>query len=224
MSSRVTRKSARRALLTAPGLAILLLGLCSYGCAKQHAVNLAEGPRSYDAGDYKPALERWTRKVELISKQEMDNVLSVTSTFESWDFRWAYVERYAHDFRLNEAKKSAFRKRSLDESQQYHQFYVALYAQESKWADLDAEEPTWSVRLVDSAGTETDPIKMDKVRRPTARELTYFPYTNSFRTVYRLSFPRATAPGTQTISSDAEWFALRFFGAQGQADVTWKVE
>lgn len=207
---------------------LLLFALCSVmgaaGCAKPAAVSLAEGPRDYDAGDYKPALRTWTRKTELLSVDEMDNVLSVTSTFESWDFRWAYTERYARDYRISDSKKESLRQRSLEESKKYHQFYVALYAQEQKWADLDVEEPTWIVRLVDSSGTETDPIKMDKVRKPTARELTYYPYTNSFRTVYRLSFPRRTESGTPTIAPNAEWFALRFAGAQGQADVTWGVE
>lgn len=203
-------------------LALCLLGVA--GCSKPGAVSLAEGPRDYDAGDYKPALSKWTRKTELLSVDEMDNVLSVTSTFESWDFRWAYSERYARDYRLGGPKKESFRRRSLEESKKYHQFYVALYAQHPKWADLEAEEPAWIVRLVDSSGTETYPIKLDKVRRPTARELTYYPYTNSFRTVYRLSFPRTTESGTPTIARDAEWFALRFAGAQGQADVTWDVE
>lgn len=193
------------------------------GCEKPRAVSLAEGPRNYDAGDYKPALAKWTRKAELLSVDEMDNVLTVTSTYESWDFRWAYAERYARDYRMSDPKKESFRRRSLEESQKYHQFYVALYAQEPKWADLEADEPAWIVRLVDSSGTETDPIKLDKVRRPTARDLTYYPYTNSFRTVYRLSFPRSTPSGTPTIAENAEWFALRFAGAQGRADVTWEM-
>ena len=137
-------------------------------------------------------LRTWTRSKQLTNVEVMDNVLTVTATYESWDFRWAYAVRYAEDYRLTISQRHALLERSLAETHERHQFYVALYAQESKWADLDAEEPTWIVRLVDSAGTETDPIKLDKVRRPTARELTYFPYTNSFRTVYRLSFPRAT--------------------------------
>lgn len=209
--------------LTFTLILLCFLGFAA-GCAKTSAVSLAEGARDYDAADYKPALSKWTRKTELLSVDEMDNVLSVTSTFESWDFRWAYTERYARDYRMSDPKKESFRRRSLEESQKYHQFYVALYAQEPKWADLEADEPAWIVRLVDSSGTESDPIKLDKVRRPTARELTYYPYTNAFRTVYRLSFPRATESGTPTIAKDAKWFALRFAGAQGQADVTWNVE
>lgn len=194
------------------------------GCAKPSSVSLAEGPRTYDASDYRSTLKKWTRETKLISIDAMDNVLQVTSTFESWDFRWAYAERYATDYRFSGAKKRSFLKRSLDESKKFHQFYVALFAQQPKWGELEADDPTWIVRLVDSAGTETDPIKVDRIRKPTARELTYFPYTNSFRTVYRISFPRKTEGGTPTIAEGADWFALRFAGAQGQTDVTWEIE
>ncbi len=202
----------------------LLATVTVSGCSKPGSVSLAEGPRHYDASDYRPTLKKWTRKAELVSVDEMDNVLSVTSTYESWDFRWAYAERYAIDYRLSDEKKRALLKRNLDESQKYHQFYVALFAQYPAWGELDVDEPAWVVRLVDSAGTETDPIKLDRIRRPTPRELSYFPYTNSFRTVYRVSFPRTTDEGTQSIAPEADWFALRFAGAQGQTDVIWEIE
>ncbi len=226
MLAPVTTKKVRTAgyKRTTTSALLFCLTLVSACQTQRPAVSLAEGPRSYEASDYDATLKKWTRETKLLSTEEMDNVLAVTSTFESWDFRWAFTERYARDYRLSEGKKASFLKRSLDESKKYHQFYVALYAQHYNWADLEEDEPTWIVRLVDSAGTETDPIKLDKIRKPSVRELSYFPYTNSFRTVYRVSFPRATEQGTATIASDAKWFALRFAGAQGQADVTWQIE
>lgn len=206
-------------------LGSLILACLSFGCRPgPAAISLHGGPRAYTHRDYEPLLHLWTRKAQLLSVDEMDNVLTVTSTFESWDFRWAYVERYARDYRLTDARKQQFLKRSLDESKKYHQFYVALYAQHPRWGDLEEDDPTWIVRLVDSTGAETDPLEMDRIPKPSPRELTYFPYTSSFRTVYRLSFPRATEGGTPTISESADWFALRFAGAQGSADVTWQLE
>jgi hypothetical protein len=210
--------------ITALTFASVALFGCTLSCAPEASVNLAEGPRDYDAGDYKRALKTWTREAELLSVDEMDNVLTVTSTYESWDFRWAYSERYARDYRLSHSKKEAHRKRSLDESKKFHQFYVALYAQRPKWGDLEVDDPAWIIRLVDSSGSEPDPAEMHKVRKPGAMELTYFPYTGSFRTVYRVSFPAQTKSGKPTIAPDSDWFALRFAGAQGIADVTWDVE
>ena len=217
LAPRSTRRVARLI-----GSATLVFAL--FGCRTQSAVNLAEGPRTYSPGDYDSVLKAWTRDTRLLSTDEMDNVLTVTATFESWDFRWAYAERYARDYRLGPTKKEQFRQRSLDEAQEYRQFYVALYAQHPKWGDLEVKEPAWVVHLVDSTGTETIPAKMDRIRKPGPREETYFPYTSSFRTVYRVSFPRALPSGKQSIAESAEWFALRFAGAQGTADVIWNVE
>lgn len=203
---------------------MLLLGAGTSACAKPGSVSLEEGPRSYSAKDYKRALENWTREVELLSVDEMDNVLTVTSTYQSWDFRHAYSERYARDYRLSASQKKQFLDRSLAESKEFHQFYVALYAQFPRWGDLEADEPAWIVRLVDSTGQETKPSEVHRVRRPSAMEQTYFPYTSPYRTVYRISFPAAVAGGKSTLSQGAEWFGLRFAGAQGTTKVVWEVD
>src|SRR3954469_6491997 len=78
---------------------LLVLTLIIAGCGTTQ-VSLAEGPREYVATDYEHVLARWTRTEHLIALSELDDLLTVTSTFESWDFRWAYVVRYAQDYRM----------------------------------------------------------------------------------------------------------------------------
>ncbi|HEU4411124.1 MAG TPA: hypothetical protein VFS43_38080, partial [Polyangiaceae bacterium] len=78
----------RRALLAG------LSGLCAgglAGCGGARPVSLAEGPRQYVPFDYDQVLKRWTRSESLVALSELDDLLTVTATFESWDFRWAYV-------------------------------------------------------------------------------------------------------------------------------------
>ena len=60
-------------------------------------------------------------------------------------------------------------------------------------------------------------------KKPGAIELTYFPYTTPWRSVYRVSFPRVRADGRPTIPDDARWFGLRFAGAQGNQTLAWQV-
>ena len=43
-------------------------------------------------------------------------MLTVTATFESWDFRWAYVVRYAQDYRLTVEQRRALLETTLRES------------------------------------------------------------------------------------------------------------
>ena len=198
--------------------------LCAtLGCS-QETVRLSEGTREYVATDYDGVLRQWTRSAQLTTLDAMDNVLTVTATYESWDFRWAYAIRYSEDYRLTVDQRHALLERSLAETHGKHEFYVALQAQKYKWSDLNAEQPAWIVRLIDDAGTETAPSEIQTIRKPGAIELTYFPYTSPWRSAFRISFPRVRADGRATIPSAARWFGLRFAGPQGNQEIVWLVE
>jgi hypothetical protein len=204
-------------------LPLFALTVAATACA-QEPVRLVEGPREYVASDYDGVLRLWTRSAQLTSLDAMDNVLTVTATYESWDFRWAYTVRYSEDYRLTVDQRHALLERSLAESHEQHQFYVALQAEKYKWNDLAAEQPAWIVRLIDDTGIETAPSEIQTIRRPSAIELTYFPYTSPWRSAFRISFPRVRADGRPTIPGAARWFALRFAGPQGHQEIIWEVE
>lgn len=198
------------------------LALGSLGCSQKH-VTLKEGPREYVATDYDTVLRKWTRSSQLTSLETMDNVLTVTATYESWDFRWAYAVRYAEDYRLTIHQRHALLERSLAETRERHQFFVALYAERYKWNDLTVDQPAWIVRLIDDAGTETAPVEIQKIAKPGALEVTYYPYTSPLRTAFRITFPHVRADGRETIPPDARWFGLRFAGPQGNEEIIWEI-
>jgi len=186
-------------------------------------VQLNEGPREYVGTDYEDVLKRWTRSAQLTKVDAMDNVFTATATYESWDFRWAYVVRYADDYRLTIDQRQVLLERALSQTRDAHQFYLAVYAQHYEWNDLKAKEPAWIVRLIDDEGTETAPTEIKAVRKPGAIEFTYFPYTNPWRSSFRITFPRIGSHGRATISPSARWFGLRFAGAQGNDELIWEV-
>ena len=212
--------------MRAPSLVSLaLISLTvSFLCAcRTPSVGMAEGPREYVASDYETVLKTWTRSEQLTTVNAMDNVLTVTATYESWDFRWAYTVRYAEDYRLTVDQRHALLERSLAETRDSHEFYVALYAEKHKWNDLTANEPAWIVRLTDDEGTETAPSEIKTIKKPGAIELTYFPYSTPWRSAFRISFPKVRVDGRPTISPAARWFGLRFAGAQGNQELVWEV-
>lgn len=216
----------RRTRPTAPSRGLLAWGLIFVGASWQLAcapppVNTAEGPREYVPEDYDRVLKHWTRSARLLSVEQLDNVLSVTATFESWDFRWAYVMRYADDYRLTVDQRRTLLERSLAESRREHQFYLTLSAQKHKWGDLATDTPAWIIRLIDDTGSETAPKEIVEIKRPGAIENTYFPYTTPWRRAYRVSFPVVRADGQPTISKQAHLMGLRFAGAQGNDELTW---
>jgi hypothetical protein len=205
-------------------LALLIPGLVLSTACSEPTVRMAEGPREYAPTDYEIVLERWTREKDLVVTSQLDNVLTVTATYESWDFRWAYVVRYAEDYRLTVDQRRALLERSLAESRTKHTFFVALFAQRHKWSDLNLDEPAWIVRLIDDQGSETAPADIHAIKRPGAIERTYFPYTSPWRKAYRIQFPRTRADGRPTLSPGAEWFGLRFAGPQGHQELVWRVD
>lgn len=211
---------ARRAVLAAVALA-------AGGCGPA-TVSLREGPRSYTAVRYDEVLRRWTRHTQLFSLTNLDDLLTVDATYESWDFRWAYVVRYASDFRLSTAERTRLLETSLGAARREHEFFVALYTQNWRWGQLTRPTSAWRVLLLDDQQHEIAPTAIEPIRRPGALERTYFPYTTVWRQAYRIRFPRtARSPDGREIellNPRTRFFTLRFSGPLGTADLTWYVE
>ena len=200
---------------------LLLIGLT--GCASTQKVSLAEGPREYVSYDYDQILDRWTRKGTLVAPNEFDDLLVLTSTFESWDFRWAYTVRYAEDYRLTVDQRQQLLDASLAESRAEHRFYIALHGSNRRWNDLSRKDAAWVVRLIDDKGNETPARLIKSVSRPGALERTYFPYTNVWRQVFRVTFPAQRDDGSPSIAPDARWVGLRVAGPQGHTELVWEL-
>lgn len=201
------------------------LGLCiasTTACADPK-VSMATGPREYTDSDYPQVLERWTRTKSLVTLSELDTLLTVTATFESWDFRWAYVVKYANDYRLTVEQRRTLLERTLSETQDSHRFYVALYGSNARWADLTRPNSSWIVRLIDDEGNETAPLSIELIARPGPLERRYFPYSTVWRNVFRIKFPTTTPAGQPTIAPDSRWIGLRFAGAEGNEELRWEL-
>jgi hypothetical protein len=202
---------------------LLLAGLLVCACAEPK-VSLSTGAREYVASDYSQVLRKWTRNEGLIVLSELSDELNVTATYESWDFRWAYVIRYAADYRLTVEQRRDLLERTLRETEADHEFYVALYGTNWRWVDLSRPTSAWIVRLIDDQGSETAPAKIEAIVKPGPLEFRYFPYTTVWRRVFRIRFPRQTGDGRPTIARSAQWFGLRFAGAEGNEELRWDVE
>jgi hypothetical protein len=194
----------------------------SIGACAETRVSVREGTREYVATDYPQVLKNWTREKSLITVGDLDDLLTVTSTYESWDFRWAYVVRYAQDYRLTVEERKTLFERLLGETKDHHLFYVALYGTNYRWSDLTKPNPAWIVRLIDDQGNETAPENIELVNKPGSIERRYFPYTTVWRRVFRIRFPRVLADGkTPTIANNASYMGLRFAGAEGNQELRW---
>lgn len=185
---------------------------------------MVAGTREYLPNDYTQVLKKWTREETLFTLSDLDDKLTATATYESWDFRWAYVVRYADDYRLTVEQRRELLERTLDETKDSHEFYVALYGTNWRWTDLSRPASAWTVRLIDDQGTETVATRIDPIVKPGALERRYFPQTTVWRRAFRIRFPRFTGDGRPAIAPAALWFGLRFAGAEGNVELRWDVE
>jgi hypothetical protein len=213
-----------RCVVAVATAAIVVFGLATLPACATTRVSMREGAREYTANDYPQALKTWTRDQSLITVGDLDDLLTVTATYESWDFRWAYVVRYAQDYRLTVDERKTLFERLLSETKQKHLFYVALYGSNYRWSDLTKPNPAWIVRLIDDQGNETAPENIEQVTKPGSIERRYFPYTTVWRRVFRIRFPRVAADGkTPTVATNASYMGLRFAGAEGNQELRWEL-
>lgn len=206
------------------GVALALVSALLGGGCGAHTIRLETGPRAFTADDYEAVYEGWTRAADDFAWSRMDDVLHVTATFESWEFRWAYVVRYARDHSLEDATRDTMLRASLADSREHHRFFVTLSGREYREQDLASERSAWRVLLVDEEGRQISPSEIQRVRRPSAADHVYFPSISAHRHVFRIVFPSTHEDGAPTIPADARVVRLRFAGARGQVDLEWRFD
>jgi hypothetical protein len=200
--------------------AALVLGLVS-ACAAP-VVSLKPPPRSFTPDDYGGIYERWTRSSHPFDFGELRSVLHATATFESREFRWAYVVRYADDFELATDARNAMLTASLADAEQHHRFFVTIGGGRPREMDLTDEEGAWRVLLLDDRGRQVRPIEIQALGKGTPAEKVYFPSVSPFRRAFRLVFPAAHEDGLPTVPPEALFAVLRFTGPEGQVDLKWE--
>ena len=198
------------------------------GCPEVQ-VNFSETQsRTFEPSDYERVVERWTRDEQLYVLDGLDNALTVTATFESWEYRQAYIDRYAYDFRLTDTERQSLEADQRAELEAAHVFLVAASSTKVEWSDLSAENTPWKIRLVNDQGDVLAPFPdahapsgIEFVRRVTPAQRLYFPYINDFRDVFLLRFPRTLPDGAPFLRPGVEAFTLEFAGALGRAELRW---
>src|SRR2546423_3979056 len=156
-------------------LAIAALALVACQSDKAARVDFSETPREYVSKDYGDVYERWTRHD--FAQREIEKALEVWVTFKSWDFREAYIERYASIYTLPDADRATLRNAQRDAFHRAYEFHVTSQSANYKWNDLEKASSPWRITLLDALGHELGPeaatIKVEKL--PDAYEREVFP-------------------------------------------------
>ena len=202
-------------------LASLILGVMGASCGhSDEKVSLRVKPRAYTAADYPDVYKHWTREADDFSLGRMSTVLHVTATFESWEFRRAYVVRYARDHSMSVEDREAMWQASRKDAETYHRFFVTLVGQDYRESDLTHRLSAWRVLLLDDNGRATLPEEVEKVKKTRQVDRLYFPSISPFRQTVRISF-RANEKGRPSVPKGAKYVLLRFAGPAGKVDLRW---
>lgn len=191
------------------------------GCSHE-LLQLRPSPRAFTAQDYARVYKAWTRSKNEFSFSSVEDVLNVTATFESWEFRWAYVARYARDYSLTEYMRAEMLQATLRDARMQHRFFVTLAGDKYREGDLVGRHSGWRVLLVDEHGRQTSPVEIKKVRSIGMIERVYFPSVSPQRHTFRIAFPARGPDGESTVPERAHKMMLRFTGAAGSVDLEWR--
>jgi hypothetical protein len=200
--------------------ALALTAVVACGCASNRnlTVDFSETRRAYLPTDYDNVYGRWTRHDYVL--KDADKAIEVWATLKSWDFREAYIERYASVYGLSDADRETLRKGQLDSLHRYYEFHVTSQSSEFKWNDFEKSSTAWVITLVDALGHElhAEPIKLQKL--PDAYEREFFPSRTPFTKTYSVRFP-AKIDG-QFAGAQSGALTLRFMSPVGHIDLVWK--
>lgn len=211
--------STIRTWLVAVTLAGTVAG--TLGCGST-TVSLRPAPRSFTANDYDAVYDAWTREADEYAFGRLEDVLNVTATFQGWEFRWAYVIRYAEDNSLQTDERADMLRASLADARERHRFFVTMSGDRWRDTDLTHDDSAWRVLLVDEQEQQTLPVEIERLNRPASNISAYYESVTPFRHAFRIVFPAHREDGTATIPDDATFVILRFTGALGAVDLKWE--
>jgi len=200
--------------------ALVLAAASGAGCAqKQVPVDFSDTPRDYVAKDYDHVYERWTRHEQVL--QEADVALEVWATYKSWDFRDAYIERYASIYSLSDADEKRLRDAQLDSYHAAYEFHVTAQSTNFKWNDLEKATSAWRTTLIDALGHELAPESIKVEKLPDAYESQFFPHKTDFTKTYAIRFV-VPADGSDFAGVKSGSLTLRFASPIGRVEVQWR--
>jgi hypothetical protein len=206
---------SRRAL----ALVVALTGAC--GSATPRYVDFSDAKRTFRSDDYEKVLGTWTRHAKTVVVYQ-GTVIEMWATYKSWEFRQAYIERYAKVYSLSEAERTALSNSQREAARQTYEFHVPVQMTNYKWNDLDKETSPWRVSLVDATGAEIAPRRIELLRLPELYEMQFFPNRTEFSQTYLIRFNRADAESAGFLGPASGRITLRVASPLGRAEAVWE--
>lgn len=162
---------------------------------------------------YNKSLKTWTRQDEVYQREDFHASLKWHATWLNQDFLAAWAREHAKIYDLDAADEEAF---LLDLQNQYggtDVFFVSFYSYSFRESDLAKRDAVWKLSL-ETDGQNAQPIKIEKLSKPTSYHKRIFNYIDTWSSCYFVSFAKK-----QTSEDDLH---LKINGPTGKGQLTWK--
>jgi len=207
----------RRVAMHAAGWLVVLAG-CSQHSTVYKPVDFSAARHEYRPADYPIVYQNWTRHAKLV--QDVGTVIEAWATYKSWDFRQAYVAKYADVYDLPDHDRAALLNAQLEVSRSTLEFHVAVQTTTDRWNDLERKSSPWRVTLLDGTGLELGPTSIRVLKLPEIYESHFFPERTEFTRTYEISFARPTG-GQPFPAHTGGRLTLRIASPMGRIDLIW---
>lgn len=206
---------------------LLALALCAAiaGCASSRppVVDFSEAAKNYRRDDYHTVFEAWTRHARLV--QDVGTVMEIWATLKGWDFRQAYIARYAKDYDLADSERDALAKTQLETARAVYEIHLVAQSTNDRWTDFEKRSSPWRITLVDGTGAELAPSSLKAERLPDAYEGQYFPTRTPFSHTYTVRFVRPEGgQDASFVGPTSGRLILRVASPVGKVEVVWEAK
>jgi len=194
------------------------------GCATSRPplVDFSEATKSYRNDDYPAAFEAWTRHAKLV--QDIGTAMEIWATFKSWDFRQAYVAKYAKVYDLAESERDQVAKSQQETARAVYEIHLVAQSTNDRWIDLDRRTSPWRITLLDGTGAELAPTSIKVEKLPEVYEYEFFPARTLFSKTYTLRFVRPEGAGETFLGPQSGRMILRVVSPIGKVEVEWEAQ
>jgi hypothetical protein len=198
-----------------------VLGALVASCATSRgpAVDFSDTTKNYRSDDYQDKFEAWTRHAKMV--QDIGTAMEIWATFKSWDFRQAYLAKYAKVYDLADSERDQLAKSQLEASRAVYEIHLVAQSTTDRWNDFERRTSPWRITLLDGTGAELAPSSIKAEKLPEVYEYEFFPTRTLFSRTYTVRFVHPEGSGESFTGPESGRMILRVASPLGKVEVSW---
>jgi len=199
---------------------VLCTALAACASSRSQTVDFSDATKSYRSTDYSSVHDAWTRHARLV--QDIGTAMEIWATFKSWDFRQAYMAKYARVYDLPDSERETLAKSQLETARAVYEIHLVAQSTNDRWNDLASKRSPWRFTLLDGTGAELAPTSIKVEKLPDAYESEFFPSRTPFSKTYTVRFVRPEGAGEAFVGPQSGRLILRLASPVGKVEVAWE--